>query len=171
MSAMDRAALALATWFGAGYFPFASGTLATALALPLPWAAWVLAGRGAQGWAWPCLALALLLFLPGVASASAAERITGEHDSHKIVVDEVVGTLLTLGFLPWAALGHAGIYVWAFFIFRALDVAKPGLINTAQLLPRGWGVMMDDCLAGLVGGLLILALWHWLPGLALLGLA
>jgi phosphatidylglycerophosphatase A len=170
MSITDRAALALASWFGAGYFPIASGTFATALALPLPWAAWVLAGRGAAGWAWPSLALALLLTLPGVAAASAAERITGEHDSHKIVVDEVVGTLLTLGFLPWAAFGHWGPYLWAFILFRALDVAKPGLIDTAQLLPRGWGVMADDFLAGLVGGGLLALLWRWLPGLALLGL-
>jgi phosphatidylglycerophosphatase A len=116
------------------------------------------------------LALALLLALPGVAAASAAERITGEHDSHKIVVDEVMGTLLTLGFLPWAAFGHAGTYLWAFLIFRALDVAKPGLIDTAQLLPRGWGVMADDGLAGILGGALLALLWHLLPGLALLGL-
>jgi phosphatidylglycerophosphatase A len=60
--------------------------------------------------------------------------------------------------------------LWAFLIFRALDVAKPGLIDTAQLLPRGWGVMADDGLAGILGGALLALLWHLLPGLALLGL-
>lgn len=160
--------MTLATWFGAGYWPWASGTLATALALPLPWAA-VLAARHAaggvpQGWAWPPLALAALLFLPGVAAASRAEAVTGEHDSHKIVVDEVVGTLLTLGFLPWRALLLPGTYVWGFCVFRFLDILKPGPIGASQLLPRGWGVMVDDVLAGLVGGLGLMALWLLAPG-------
>jgi phosphatidylglycerophosphatase A len=166
MTLADRATMALATWFGAGYFPFASGTLATALALPVPLAVWLAVDQrwhgmaGAPHWNPFNLILAALLFWPGVAAASRAERLTGEHDSHKIVIDEVVGTWLTLAFLPFAAFGAWQTYAAAFLIFRVLDVAKPWIIGMSQVLPRGWGVMVDDVLAGLAGGVLLRLGWE-----------
>jgi phosphatidylglycerophosphatase A len=166
MSLKDRMVMTYATWFGVGYFPFASGTAATAAALLLPWASARMAqslGWDMQLWAWPNVVMAALLFFPGVAAADSAERITGEHDSHKIVVDEVVGTLLTLGFLPYKALLLPWALFWGFLLFRILDVAKPYPIHQSQILPHGWGVMVDDALAGLIGGVLLSGLWHWAP--------
>ncbi len=167
MAFKDKAALALATWFGAGYFPFASGTLATALALPLvlllAWAAGLHGLESARWNGWN-LAAAALLTWPGIWSAGRAEKLTGERDSHKIVVDEVAGTFLTLAFLPLGAFQCLGTYAWAFLVFRILDVAKPFPIRQSQVLPGGWGVMVDDLLAGLAGGLVLMLVWKFLPG-------
>jgi phosphatidylglycerophosphatase A len=161
MTMGNRRALPLATFFGAGYFPFASGTLATALTLPLIWLGAKAMPMAPDRWFWPCLAAAVLLFYPGVWAAGEAEEITGEHDSHKIVIDEVVGTLLSMAFLPAAAFLAWKPYLGAFFLFRLFDVWKPFPIRQSQILPRGWGVMVDDVLAGLVSGII---LWLVLKG-------
>jgi phosphatidylglycerophosphatase A len=115
-----------------------------------------------------CFAAALLLFYPGVLSATAIEQATGRHDSGLIVVDEVVGTLLTFSFLSPAAFQSPRVYVAGFLLFRAIDVWKPGIVDDAQTLPRGWGVMMDDVLGGLLAGLILALLCAVFP--AALGL-
>jgi phosphatidylglycerophosphatase A len=78
-----------------------------------------------------------------------------------VVVDETVGTLLTLAFLPATALFSPWAYVAAFLLFRVLDVWKPGLIGHSQALPRGWGIVADDALAGFLGGALLGLAWHF----------
>lgn len=152
----------LGTWFGSGLSPFASGTAGTAATLPLVAAL----GLGLPGYAWlnpGCLIAALLLFYPGVVAATAIERATGKHDSGKIVIDETVGTLLTFAFLSPAAFHSPRVYAAGFFLFRLIDVWKPWIIDDAQALPRGWGVMMDDVLGGLLAGALMLGAVHGLP--------
>ena len=158
----------LGTWFGSGLSPLAPGSAGTAASLPLLWLLAKLPGPWPAWNPWPLVATGLL-FLPAVAAASHVERAIGRHDPGAVVVDETLGTLLTMAFLPATALGHWQAYAWAFFLFRLLDVWKPGLIGRSQALPRGWGIVVDDVLAGLLGGaLLALADWAW-PGL--LGLA
>lgn len=159
----------LGTWFGSGLSPLAPGSAGTAASLPL---LWLLSRLPAGPWPawdpWP-LAAALLLFLPAVAASSHVERAIGRHDPGAVVVDETLGTLLTVAFLPAAALGHWQAYVAAFFLFRLLDVWKPGPVGRSQALPRGWGIVMDDVLAGLLGGALLAAAvwaWPWTLGLA-----
>jgi phosphatidylglycerophosphatase A len=121
-----------------------------------------------HGWSPWCLLASLLLFYPAVAAATHVEDALGRHDPGPVVVDETLGTLLTLAFLPAAAFQHWQAYAIAFFLFRLLDVWKPGLIGKSQVLPRGWGICIDDVLAGLLGGALLgAAAWAW-P--ALLGL-
>jgi phosphatidylglycerophosphatase A len=142
----------LGTWFGSGLSPFASGTAGTAATLPLV-ALLGLALPAVQNWNPWCLAAAALLFYPGVVAGTLIERATGRHDDGKIVVDEAVGTLLSFSFLPAQAFHRPWIYFAAFFLFRLIDVWKPWLVGHAQVLPRGWGVMMDDVLGGLVVGL------------------
>jgi phosphatidylglycerophosphatase A len=143
----------LGTWFGSGLSPFASGTVGTAASLPLVF----LLGSGPF-----CFIAALLLFYPGVLSATAIEKATGKHDSGRIVVDETVGTLLSFAFLPSQAFHDPRAYAAGFLLFRIIDVWKPGLVDDAQSLPRGWGVMMDDVLGGLLSGLLLAAAWRLL---------
>jgi phosphatidylglycerophosphatase A len=156
----------LGTWFGSGWSPFAPGTAGTAASLPLCWALGLLPALG--GWqCWPVVA-SLILFLPAVAAATRMEAALGVHDPGPVVVDETLGTLLTLGFLPAAAFGHWQAYVIAFFLFRLLDVWKPGVIGRSQDLPGGWGIVVDDVLAGLLGGALLGGAGHLWP--ALLGL-
>lgn len=149
---------ALASWFGSGFSPWAPGTAGTAGSLPLV----ALLGLSLPAWGlWSpwCLVAAVLLFYPAVASASAVERELGKHDPGVVVVDETLGTLLTAAFLPAPAYHSAWAYVIVFFLFRLLDIWKPGLVGRSQALPRGWGIVVDDVLAGLLGGALLGAAW------------
>jgi phosphatidylglycerophosphatase A len=164
-AAAPRASLGawvLGSWFGSGFSPIASGTAGTAATLPLAAAAglWLPALGAWNPW---CLLISIALFYPAVWSATQIELQVGKHDPGVVVVDETLGTLLTMAFLPAAAFHSIWSYVIAFFLFRLLDIWKPGLINRSQALPRGWGIVVDDVLAGLLGGALLGAAW-WLHG-------
>ncbi len=90
------------------------------------------------------------LFFVGVWAAGVAEKAYG-HDAGKINIDEVVGMLCAVLFLPqttWTLLA-------AFFLFRLFDVLKPFPANRSQALPRGWGVMADDVIAGVYANLVV----------------
>ncbi|MBP7461670.1 MAG: phosphatidylglycerophosphatase A, partial [Candidatus Delongbacteria bacterium] len=80
-------------------------------------------------------------------------------DAHSIVIDEVFGMMLAMILLPvnWKSI------LIALVLFRIFDVWKPLWIDNSQNLPRGWGIMVDDMLAGLVS----LAIMHLLNGLHL----
>jgi phosphatidylglycerophosphatase A len=139
-----RIALTWASFFGAGYFPFAPGTAGTAAAIPL-W--WVLSHL-----AWPIYVIATLaVILTGTPAADRAGRYYGVADSGHIVIDEVAGYLLTMLFLPRTLLAAAA----GFFFFRLFDVLKPPPARFFDRDPRwknGAGVMLDDLGA---------ALWAW----------
>jgi phosphatidylglycerophosphatase A len=139
MRLSQRLALLVATWFGAGYVPVAPGTAGSAAALPLAWALYALGGPLALG-----IATAAITAL-GVWAASAAERHYGEHDSPRIVVDEVAGQLVALLAVPctWPNL------VLAFGLFRLADSLKPwpaGWVD--RRVGGGLGVVLDDVVAG-----------------------
>jgi phosphatidylglycerophosphatase A len=131
-----------------GYIPVASGTFGTMVAVPLFW--WFDALRATS------VPLYLLTYVGLVAAAcwiaGLAEHYLQEHDSHKIVIDEVVGYLAATMFLAptWP---HA---LAAFFIFRALDVFKPFPANYIdQHFPGGYGVVLDDVVSGIYSNVLI----------------
>jgi phosphatidylglycerophosphatase A len=132
---LQRLALLVATVMGVGYAPFAPGTFGTAAGLLL-WA--VLPTAPAVQ------ALAILaLFAVGSWSGSVAERHFGRTDPGQVVVDEVMGMLITLFMIPvgwWGA-------VAGFLIFRLADVLKPFPANRLERLPGGVGVMADDAMA------------------------
>jgi phosphatidylglycerophosphatase A len=94
----------------------------------------------------------------GVWAADRAERIYGEDDG-RIVIDEVVGQLLTLApLLLWGGASLAAL-VTAFVTFRVLDIWKPGPVGWAERhFEGGMGVMADDVLAGALGAVLMGAL-------------
>jgi len=142
--------LALATAGGAGYAPVAPGTFGSALALLLYFP---LAALGPLGYGLVTLAL----FAVGVPAASAAERIYARRDDGRIVIDEVVGQLLTLAPLvlaPPADRGHLlALLAVGFFTFRLLDIWKPGPVRVLERrFHGGLGVMLDDVAAGAIGG-------------------
>lgn len=85
----------------------------------------------------------IAFFFLGVYSSSKAEETMG-HDNGHIVIDEVCGYWFAMFLFP------PTLYyiVFAFLLFRLFDIAKPYPINKLQDLPRGWGVMVDDILAG-----------------------
>ena len=95
------------------------------------------------------VAVAVALLFVGVWAAGVVVRRKGSHDPQIVVIDEVVGVLLTLAALP-PDHGLRGI-VLAFVLFRIFDQFKPFPARRAESLPRGWGVMMDDVFAGIWG--------------------
>lgn len=157
MTLSDRVAMVVASGLGTGHLRPASGTWGSALALAL-YLPVARLNQPALWWGWGLLLLAAAGV--GVWSSTVGERITGEKDSHDIVVDEMVGQWVALAFLPASAAGgvatlwgwspqHVGVLAASFVLFRAFDVWKPWPIRQLQRLPGGWGVMIDDVLAGL----------------------
>ena len=147
----SRMILALATWGGVGYLPYMPGTWGTLAALPL-W--YLLARSGPWGYG---LGVAVLMIL-GLMVAGPAQGYLGRTDHPAIVVDEVVGLLITLAGIPptWtaAALG--------FIVFRTLDIFKPGPIRRFGAGSGGLEVMADDVAAGIIGRVImeiVMILW------------
>lgn len=145
LSLKDPATL-LATWFGSGLVPFASGTWGTLAALPFAWLFWSLGGR-------PLLAVATaVVSVVGVRAADAVSRRTGVKDAGFIVIDEVAGMWLTLLAAPFSPLAWAA----AFVFFRIADILKPFPAGWADRnLEGGLGVMLDDLFAALWSALAI----------------
>ena len=144
----------IATWFGCGRSPVAPGTVGTIGTLPLCYALY-----RAGPWAYWSVTIALTVI--GVwASARTAEEL-GDEDPSSVVIDEVSGTLIAVGL----ALVSGGLYsaATAVVLFRFFDIAKPGPIDSVQSLPKGYGIMADDVLAGLAAGLIAEAVSPWLP--------
>ena len=92
----------------------------------------------------------VLLFIIGVITSSVVEKEWG-HDSNRVVVDEVQGMLTALFLMPlsWQCV------LASFVLFRFFDIVKPLGIRKMEKFPGGWGVMLDDLLAGLYTNVLL----------------
>ena len=155
----ERRSLSLwiATGLGAGYFPVAPGTAGSAVGL--------LAVLALRQTSLPpfelglCLAaLAGFFFWLGVWSAGKAEAFFGRVDPGQVVIDEVVGQIIAFIATPRAA------WWWliaGFVVFRVFDVIKPFPARQAERFPGGWGIMLDDVVAGLYTLIVILILGRW----------
>lgn len=147
----------LATVFGVGRLRPASGTWASAVALPVP----VALGLLLPYWAFTLVMLAACaaVFHFGVRASTRAEAILGQKDPHDVVIDEVLGMWLTVAFIPFAPhLREVILYVLGFFTFRAFDIVKPFGIRRMQDLEGGLGVMIDDGAAGALSALCLFLL-------------
>lgn len=142
----------VATFFGAGTFPAASGTFGSIVALPFGIAMLQIPA--------PFGRLVLLVAVTGVLLLGvwASQRYcaaTEQPDSGEVVIDEVAGQWLALVF---AAPDNPWHFFAAFLLFRFFDIAKLWPASWAQdHLPGGWGVMMDDIVAGLYAAALLYA--------------
>ena len=87
----------------------------------------------------------LILFIIGVHVSKTVAEDLDDHDPSEIVIDEVVGMGISLFMLPHSL----ALYMFGFFLFRVFDIFKPSFIYHTQNLPGGWGIMLDDVLAGL----------------------
>ena len=142
---MKFVALAVATSMGVGYVPFAPGTFGSLAGLLL----WALLPAAPV----PQLAAIVVLFVAGSWSASVAERHFGATDPGYVVVDEVMGMLITVWMNP---VGGVGATI-GFLCFRALDVIKPYPANRLENLHGGVGVMADDAMAAVYANLALRA--------------
>jgi phosphatidylglycerophosphatase A len=95
--------------------------------------------------------LLALLFFVGVWASGRAARILKQKDPGEVVIDEVVGQWLALLWLPQLIYWQLAV---GFVLFRLYDISKPWLIRKSEnWLPGGWGIMIDDILAGLMAAL------------------
>ncbi|MEK6745658.1 MAG: phosphatidylglycerophosphatase A [Pseudomonadota bacterium] len=131
----------VATWFGSGLAPKASGTAGSLAALPF---AWVI--QQYYGNFWLFVASIILFFVGWWASNQYMKYYPEKHDPKQIVVDEVAGIWLLLATHPVTWEGYAS----AFILFRFFDVLKPWPISVAdRKIKGGFGVMFDDLLAAI----------------------
>ncbi len=135
---MKRLVILFATWWGTGYSPIASGTVGTLAAIPLYL---LLANLPVAQY----LSLLIPLTLLSCWISGRAELIFNEKDSGKIVIDEVIGYLVTMTGAP---LSWKGV-ILGFFLFRLFDIVKLFPANVIdRRMKNGWGVVMDDVAAG-----------------------
>jgi len=137
--------LALATVFGLGYAPIAPGTFGSAAGLLL-W--WLLPASAAVQ-----AAAIVVMFVAGSWGGNVAERHFGRTDPGQVVIDEVMGMLITLFLNP---VGWTGALV-GFLLFRVFDVIKPYPANRLEQLHGGIGVMADDAMAAVYANLTLRA--------------
>ncbi len=156
---MKKLSYIIATVLGAGYFPIASGTVGSAVCIPL---AFILAYFGGF---WLVLSVAIFLYIIGFFATKEVLKYT-EHDPSIVVIDEVVGQLVTI--LPVAnmLMGKFNIeilwiYVGAFFLFRLFDITKPFPANYFdKKVMTANGVMLDDVIAGIYASIVLWgAIW------------
>jgi phosphatidylglycerophosphatase A len=127
--------LAVATFLGVGYAPFAPGTFGSAAGLVV-W--WLLPASPVVQ------AVAIVaIFAAGSWGGNIAERHFGRTDPGQVVIDEVMGMLITLFLNPVGWIGALA----GFVLFRVFDVIKPYPANRLEALHGGVGVMADDAMA------------------------
>jgi phosphatidylglycerophosphatase A len=106
-------------------------------------------------------ALALAGSIVCVKFAPAAIAATGKNDPGEVVADELAGqavTFLAILFLSLDTFSIGQIYITAvlgFLLFRLFDIAKPWPIHKLEKLPKGWGILADDLLAGVDAGIVL----------------
>jgi phosphatidylglycerophosphatase A len=105
------------------------------------------------------VALIVLLFAAGVWAGTTSERYFGGIDPGPIVLDEVVGMLITLAFIP---VGLPGALI-GFLLFRLFDVLKPFPAGRLERLHGGLGVMADDAMAAIYANLALRAVQYVRP--------
>ena len=141
----ERLGLFIATFGYIGFAPVAPGTFGSAAGVALYYLV------RAIGVPWAEAALIVALLAAGVWAASAAERALGKTDPGPVVIDEVVGMLITLAWIPVTPLGA---FV-GFLIFRVLDVVKPWPARQFEAMHGGLGIMADDAMAAVYGHVLL----------------
>jgi len=131
------------TVFGVGYLPVAPGTWATVVGVAIVY----YLGRNL-----PAFTILLLVLLAlGIMTTGIIEKQLNQKDPGIVVIDEVVGVMIALWGLPliWP------VMICGFFLFRAFDMFKIYPINELEAQPGGWGIMLDDCMAGVYTSIIL----------------
>lgn len=141
----------LACGFGSGAMPYAPGTFGTLAAIPLYLLMHALSLPVYLG-------ITVLLFLVGIWLCEKTARALGVHDHSGIVWDEIVGFLVTMTAIPF----NAWWILLGFVFFRVFDIIKPWPIHWLdRRVPGGFGIMLDDVLAGIYAWVCVKLLSQW----------
>ena len=142
---LEKLAVFISTGVYTGYSPFAPGTIGTLTAIPL-----VLLLSFFTPFTYGIATVAILFC--GVWSAGIAEVFFQKKDASQIVIDEIVGFLITMFLVPKGA----QYIILGFFLFRFFDIVKPypaSFMN--EQVKGGWGVVLDDVFAGIYANISI----------------
>jgi len=142
---MKHFILILATGFGVGYAPIAPGTVGTLIAVPIYY---FLSNISS-----PVYEITLVgFFFLSVWISESAEIFFGKKDDRRIVIDEIMGFLITMVWVPKTAI----LIVIGFFLFRFFDILKPFPIRRLEKgLKGGYGVVLDDVMAGVYANVVL----------------
>jgi phosphatidylglycerophosphatase A len=154
-----RLAVLLATVGYVGHFPIAPGTAGSAVGLLVYAVLRFVSSPPELDVA--VTALIVVLFAAGCWAGSVAEAHYARTDPGYVVLDEVVGMLVTLLLVPVSATGA----LVGFFLFRLFDIIKPFPARQCERLHGGVGIMTDDLVAGIYGNLALRAILYVLPSL------
>ena len=137
--------LILATGFGVGYSPIAPGTLGTLIAIPIYFFLSEITS--------PLYEITLIgFFFLSVWISENAERFFAKKDDQRIVIDEIVGFLISMLWVPKTL----PFIIMGFFLFRFFDILKPFPIRRFEkLFKGGFGVVLDDVLAGVYANIVL----------------
>jgi phosphatidylglycerophosphatase A len=151
---MRRFGLSLATCGYVGYAPLAPGTFGSAVGLVVFFLVRSTGSTAVE------VGTIVALFAVGIWSSTVAEAYFGTTDPGPVVLDEVVGMLITLALIPVTPIGA----IVGFLVFRVLDVTKPWPAGPLERLPGGLGIMADDGMAAVYSNLAMRGLAMALPG-------
>ena len=142
---MKHFILFLATGFGVGYSPVAPGTLGTLIAIPIYYFLSKIH--------FPLYEITLIgFFFLSVWISENAEKFFGKKDDQRIVIDEVIGFLITMLWVPKTLL----FVIIGFFLFRVFDILKPFPIRRLEKgFKGGFGIVLDDIVAGVYGNIFL----------------
>lgn len=154
---LDGLRAALATAFGLGYSPVASGTVGTLFAVAL----FIVIALASETRAIEKVLVALALTVTccvAVPIGDWAERYWQRKDPPQFVLDEVAGFLLTV--LLFRGDNLLLTTLWAFFVTRFFDIVKPPPARSMERIPGGWGILLDDLVASVyAAAFLYLVFW------------
>jgi phosphatidylglycerophosphatase A len=150
-TAWERTALCVGTGAGIGFAPVVPGSFGS---LWGPVIVWWLRSPELPGFVYPVVSLALVAL--GVPICTAAARVLRRHDPAPVVFDEVAAFPLVFAAVELDLTTAIAGFVW----FRIFDITKPWPVRRFERLPRGYGIMADDLVAGVfAGGALWLTVW------------
>ncbi|NLK62526.1 MAG: phosphatidylglycerophosphatase A [Fusobacteria bacterium] len=138
-----------ATWFGLGTSPKMPGTIGTIGAIPL-YLSFLLI-KDSRYYDNIYFIFLVLFFIFSIYISDEAEKIFGKKDAQSIVIDEVLGFLVTMFLITPSILN----VFMGFILFRIFDIIKPYPIKKLQDIKGGTGVVIDDFCAGLMANLVL----------------
>ena len=160
----------LTSCFGLGLLPLAPGTWGSLPPLFI-FAAMSHFGIAAVPTAIVMAVLVLFGSIVCVKFAPAAIAATGKDDPGEVVADELAGQALTFILIPFFFTADSTTWhicittALGFLLFRIFDITKPWPIRKLEKLPKGWGILADDLLAGVFAAVVLLLCYRfWIAG-------
>ena len=143
----------LFTGFFSGYVPFAPGTMGTIVAMGIYFLEYLIFGEMCRI---VNLAAVVILFYPSIIICSEGEKFFGKKDPPQVVFDEFMGYWVSVLIFPF----NWKIAVLAFLIFRLFDIFKPFPVNKSERFNGGFGILIDDIIAGIYTNLVVSCIYY-----------